>query len=121
MSYASGAVQFPDGLVLHCPYNGSTDVVVSHLYDTRAEMWEVWRDTEWLDCTCGQDEPVRVMCTYGGGSHWPGRACRHCRAVTDGRRPYEIEDGEWLDGQPAWSPYEAIIDVAETRLIPDLS
>jgi hypothetical protein len=101
MSHANGAVLFPDGLVLWYEYNGTSDVTISHLYDTYDEMRDNWRRSDGLDCICGQDEPVRIACDYGSSHHWPGRACRHCRAITAGRDPYETE---MVDELPDWWP-----------------
>lgn len=84
MSHAVGAVRFDDGKILYYEYDGTSDVAIAKLYETRDEVYENWRESPPAHCTCGKTEPVRIMTTYGGGSAWDGRACRHCRAITDG-------------------------------------
>lgn len=108
MSHANGQVRFPDGLVLHFEYNGTVDVCISNLRNTNVEVWEHWRQQEWLECKCGRDEQVDIANDYGGGSWSPnGRACRHCRAITFDPVPafmYDNQNGEIeeFDGLPEW-------------------
>lgn len=102
MSHASGAVKFPDGKIMHFEYNGTSDICISHLYETHEEMWAHWRKGTWLECSCGNDEPVEIGNNYGGGMYWNGRACRYCLAITDSLEP---PDG-WSDGFPEWWPLD---------------
>ena len=84
MSHATGQIKFKDALILHYEYNGTADVCVSNLKDTKKQVWDNWRKHEWLVCNCGKDEPVEIATDYGSGSYWSGRACRYCRAITAG-------------------------------------
>lgn len=79
MSHAIGAVIFRDGLIRWYDYNGTVDVPVSNLVETPGEV--KFRQMPWLDCSCGQAEPVLMWSDYGGGFSWQGAACRHCRAI----------------------------------------
>ena len=97
MSHANGMVQFPDKTVMHFEYNGTSDVTVSVLWDTSEEVHAHWRGDLWNECKCGRDEPVTLFTDYGDGFHWPGRACRHCRAITAG-----LEPDETTYGTPDW-------------------
>ena len=97
MSHANGMVQFPDKTVMHFEYNGTSDVTDSVLWDTSEEVHAHWRGDIWNECKCGRDEPVTLFTDYGGSFHWPGRACRHCRAITAG-----LEPDETTDGTPDW-------------------
>lgn len=101
MSNSSGAVRFGDGLIMHCEYHGTVDVMRSPLYDTYDEMKENWRSLKWTYCLCKQDEPVTIASSYGHGFTWEGRACRHCKAITDHHSPdYDTE----IKGLPPWYP-----------------
>jgi hypothetical protein len=104
MSHSHGQVRFDaDGLVMHYEYNGTADVVISHLHDSADGVERYWRKAvDWLRCDCGRDEPVRIATSYGGGFHWPGRACRHCKAVTDGLDPLQQGGAFYVDGLPEW-------------------
>lgn len=95
MSHDAGTVKFPDGTTMHYEYDGTADVALSHLYDTYEEMRANWRKGTWLRCTCGKDEEVTIATDYGGGDEWDGRACRHCRAITQGLSP-SYNDFPWI-------------------------
>lgn len=94
-------VRFPDGTVLHCEYNGTSDVMVSALWDTREQMLAHCRGEVWNVCMCGCDEPVTLFSDYGSPFHWPGRACRRCRAITAGQVPF-LSDDPITDEEPDW-------------------
>ena len=103
MSHSYGAVQFDsDDKVMFYEYDGTSDVTISHLYDTRKEMEDNWRKGEWLDCKCGRDEPVEIYSNYGGGFYWDGRACRHCLAITENLKPDWDDGSSSSDGTPDW-------------------
>lgn len=102
MSHVNGMVRFSDGVVMHYEYDGTSDVTVSALWDTYEEMLAHWRGDDWNDCRCGHDESVRLFTTYGGAFHWDGRACRHCRAITEGLMPFD-DDKSIEDGTPDWA------------------
>ncbi len=95
MSHATGMCRFDsDGLVMFFDYNGTVDLCVSHLVDTYEEVWGNIRRLAWLDCEDGKDEPCVLFTDYGNGFYWEGRACRHCRAITKGTSPYDLDDGD---------------------------
>jgi len=108
MSHAYGQLRFSDGLILHFEYNGTSDVCISNLHNTKEGVCNHWRRQEWLKCNCGRDEAVEVANNYGDGSWSPdGRACRHCKAITfDPVQAYMYanENGEIkeFDGLPDW-------------------
>jgi len=107
MSHAIGAVRFEDGKILYYEYNGTTDVVIDKLYETQDEVLENWRKYPDANCGCGNDEPVRIMSTYGDGFAWDGRACRNCYAITDGFTvDFAWESGTYEDKEPEWSPFK---------------
>ena len=93
MSHADGKVYFSDGALRHYEYDGTSDVAISALWDTYEEMKKHWRGDVWNDCQCGADEFVTLTTDYGGGHVWFGKACRHCRAITGGRTPFEESGG----------------------------
>lgn len=101
MSHANGMVQFPDDTVMHFEYDGTSDVTVSVLWDTYEEVHAHWRGDQWNECKCGRDEPVTLFTDYGSSYHWPGRACRHCRAITEERTPFDT-DVVVTRGTPDW-------------------
>jgi len=72
--------------VAYFEYAGTSDIAVSHLYDSPAAVWHNKNTSKWLVCTCG-NPPVSVMLMtdYGGGrSVWPGEVCFECRAIVSG-------------------------------------
>ena len=105
MSHASGQVRFPDGQVMYYEYNGTSDVVCNCLYHKKADMLKNWRNHPHNRCTCGHDEPVEIACNYADGIMWQGRACRLCRAVTDGYGMGTDDCREYVDGMPGWWVY----------------
>lgn len=110
MSHAIGAVKFEDNSILYYEYNGTCDIVLPKLRQTREEVWDNWR--KWEDAPClhpdnCQAEPVEIMSTYGGSFYWNGRACKKCMAITSGLNVVELGEGEERDGRPIWCPFEA--------------
>lgn len=100
MSHASGVVRFRDGKFMFYEYNGTADVVISHLHDTMQGVLDGWRKSPWLDCKCDKGmEPVEIYSSYGGGFYWDGMACRTCRAI-DGGGDDARHAGS--DGEPPW-------------------
>ena len=100
MSHASGTVRFvADNLLLHYEYDGTSDIALPCLSETRADMEARWRNQPWRQCTCGLHEPVKIHSTYGGGFAWDGRACRHCLAIVGPLMPFEggvrVRDDDW--------------------------
>lgn len=95
MSHAHGKVVFEDKLVLYYEYDGTSDIVLPKLWDTPQEVSDHWREPEPFSrkCTCGKDEPVLIDTDYGYGYHWNGKACRHCKVITEGLDPYPHETG----------------------------
>lgn len=102
MSHSSGQVKFPDGLIMHFEYDGTCDIAINHLYDTAEEMHENWRAKNRRNgCTCKKDEPVEIAASYGDGTEWTGKACRTCKAFTEGTF-YEFDTNFISDGLPDW-------------------
>lgn len=109
MSHSSGAVRFPCGKILFFEYNGTVDVCLPHLYETREELGANWRRRDWKFCKdrSHQHERVEIVSTYGGGFEWVGGACRTCMVLTDNLSPHgndETIDVEYSDGIPRWFP-----------------
>lgn len=107
MSHSTAACRFSDGLILYCEYNGTSDVMLPHLYDTQDERDENWRCRDWKYCTCGNPlghEEVILAASYGGGFSWHGKACRECKVITDNYMPFDECDSEREDGLPDWYP-----------------
>ncbi len=80
MSHELGAIKFKDGTIKYYEYNGTSDVPISHTYDTSSEVDKNWRNQSWLNCTCGQEEEVEIY-TGGGYIEGGGKACRKCNSV----------------------------------------
>lgn len=94
MSHAYGTATFSaDNHIMHFEYNGTTDVAISALWDTKQEVTNHWREGIWNACVCGKSEDVIFFADYGDGIHWQGKACRYCRAIitTD---PYEYDHND---------------------------
>ena len=106
MSHANGAVKFKsDNLIMFFEYNGTTDVSIPFLYDTKKELYDNWRKGKWGKCECGKDEEVELMNDYGGGATQQGRACRYCKAIVF---PIGCDEmlGTEADGLPDWNPFK---------------
>jgi hypothetical protein len=88
MSHAPGQILFPDGHIMFFEYDGTSSICISHLYDQQPVMLDNWRKGERLLCNCGKDESVTFYADYGSGFTWEGRACRYCKAITDGLMPF---------------------------------
>ncbi|MCP4986595.1 MAG: hypothetical protein GY928_11235 [Colwellia sp.] len=85
MSHSPGQVRFNDGTIMHYEYNGYSDVVCNCLHATHEEMVKHWRKQPINVCDCGKDEDVIIFTHYGNGFYWEGKACKTCKAITDGR------------------------------------
>ena len=70
MSHALGAVHFKNGLVLFYEYDGTSDLVISCLHDTKEEVTAEWRKHIPRVCTCSTMEPVEIYSDYGDGFSW---------------------------------------------------
>jgi hypothetical protein len=101
VSHATGAVRFPDGKVMFYLYNGSSEVAISHLYDTMQGVVDSWGKSAWLVCSCPKMEPVEIYSSYGGGFTYPGEACRTCRALHGPRYTPEAVDAT-VNAEPEW-------------------
>ena len=103
MSSAYGVIRFKsDGKLLYYLYNGTSDICNPSLCD---DINDVWCSHDWTECDCRQDEPVEIYSDYGGGFYWNGRACRHCKAITEKLEPWSDDEDEIVsitDGQPEW-------------------
>lgn len=104
MSHATGLVRFPNGTVMWYEYNGTSDVCIPTLWDTFEEMWAHWRSKDpYNKCTCSQSENVEIFSDYGSRFYWDGKACRNCKAITEGFYPYELDiDKDYIVGTPEW-------------------
>lgn len=104
MSHAHGQCRFPDGTVKFFEYNGTGNTCMRQLRNSREEVVDHWREANWAECTCGRDEPVTLACDYADGSHWPGRACLHCMAISfDSEADFDEATGDQSkDGLPPW-------------------
>lgn len=104
MSHYNGHVTFDDGQRLYIEYNGTSDVVKPELWDSPEEVEAHWRHDGWRRCSDPAGHPQEPVTIYvgniSGGFHWRGRACRACRAVTDGLRPYDDGDVTRTPGEP---------------------
>lgn len=101
MSSAEGAVKFADGEIWWYEYNGTSDIVVSHIYK---EMAENWRNHEWKTCECDEgEEVVEGYSSYGGGFYFKGLACRKCHSLK----------GVYSEADKYYDPELKIIDGAE--------
>jgi hypothetical protein len=102
VSHATGAVRFPDGKVMFYLYNATSEVAISHLYDTMQAVVDSWGKGPWLNCTCPTEmEPVEIYSSYGLGFTYPGKACRTCRALYGPRYTPEMVDAT-SNGEPQW-------------------
>lgn len=107
MSRASATITFLDGHQLFTLYDGTSDILWSHLVDTSEEAWGDLRDRYYramrgtgpqlppAECTCGRDEPATVNEDYGCGDEWISWACRYCKVMTGRLIPYGYEEPEW--------------------------
>jgi hypothetical protein len=103
MSHASGAVRFKDGVVKFYEYNGTSDVCISHLYDSMKAMLAHWRKGQWMACACPEGmEDVEIYSSYGGGFTFPGKACRKCSALYGGSYDEENYYDKQMSGEPQW-------------------
>lgn len=104
MSHTTGALKFKDGSIRFYEYNGTSDVVLSHHYATAEEVSENWRKGEWLECTCGGEEPVSIYSDYGGGFYIDGKACKSCCSVQSNESDFDIiernETEDWAKELP---------------------
>jgi hypothetical protein len=94
VSHASGEVILNGKTVGHFEYNGTSDVVIPWIYDTKEEMLDNWRRPDpWPSCACKQPPtPVRLYTIYGDGFNWRGKVCLTCKVVVDGLDPWPEED-----------------------------
>lgn len=111
MSHAWGEVIHEGKVVGRYEYNGTADVAMSRIFDTNDELKQHWR-TEHADdaeCTCGQPPAdVILYSDYGGGFHWPAKACLKCHAIVEHLRPWSDYEDEWpKDGEPSTPTHKA--------------
>ena len=94
MSHATGALKFEDGTIRYYEYDGTSDIVLSHHYETTQEVSDNWRNGTWLNCECGKEEPVSIFTSYGGGYYIDGMACKHCNSVRANEHDFDIIERE---------------------------
>lgn len=104
MSHAWGAIKFKDNTIRYYEYDGTSDVVLSHHYATMQEVSDNWRKGEWLECTCGNEEPVSIYASYGYGFYIDGMACKNCNSVRSNESDFDIierdETQDWVKELP---------------------
>ncbi len=107
MSHAQGAVKFPDGKIMFFEYNGTVDICLPHLYETKEQLTDNWRRKDWITCTCGNGNDftnhvrVRIATTYGYGYSWDGFACKECKCLLS---PLDVNYDTETSGLPDWYP-----------------
>ena len=121
MSHDVGAVKFNDGTIKYYEYNGTSDVVISHIYDSLKEVRENWRNHVWEECNCENEEEVRIYSNYGGGFTFDGLACRECKSLRSKREDVNDYGGlGWFlnekSGIPKWVIDNSEIEIADYRL-----
>lgn len=101
MSHANGAV-IKNGQVLgFFEYNGTCDVAISTIWQTRKELEENWRSDTSNKCECGEPpEEVILYADYGDGFHWSAKVCLRCKAIVENLMPFDSEGVEHTDGLP---------------------
>ena len=98
MSDDYGLVKFKtDGRILCFCYDGTSDMCVPNLYANQNDVFK--RNKKWAECNCKHAEDVEIYSNYGGGFYWQGKACRICKAIKEGLKPY---DCNIVDGKPQW-------------------
>ena len=85
-------------------YNGTSDIVLTAVRETAAEVMEHWR-TDAADAECVApvehvQEPVVLYTNYADGSYWPGAWCPICRCITDGIILWDVADEDEHEGHP---------------------
>ena len=104
MSHQQAWIRFDlDGLLMYAEYDGTSDQILTPIYRTNEECRAAWRSGAWAECSCGNDEPAEYAESYGGGSHGPVRACRHCLAITD-RSAFYVNDEYYASGPQGGIP-----------------
>lgn len=90
MSHASVDIKFKDGTILYGEYNGTSDIMLTNIFDTPEERNNMWRKQEWKTCKCnGEKIECDVISHYGGGSSWTGKACLQCKVYCGPYEPWE--------------------------------
>lgn len=104
MSHAIGAIKFGDGLIRFYEYNGTSDYVISYHYRTPDQVSENWRSSKHVECDCGEEEPVSIYSSYGGGFYMDGYACKFCNSVRT-EHPYDFDTIEREDMKEDWEKF----------------
>lgn len=94
MSHAIGALKFKDGTIRYYEYDGASDIVLSHHYETVKEVNDNWRNGIQVHCVCEKEETVSIFTTYGGGYYIDGVACKHCNSVRSNGDNFDIIERE---------------------------
>ncbi len=97
MSHALGALKFKDGTIKYYEYDGTSDVVLSHFYDTPEEVSDNWRKGTWINCGCGNEESVMIFSSYGAGYYIEGKACKNCKSVTSNDVDFDMIESDNTD------------------------
>lgn len=104
MSHASATILFKD-LTVYGEYNGTSDVMLTNMFNTQEQRNAMWRSQEWRSgCTekCqGDIQECIVISHYGGCFWWKGSGCLTCMTylgpcdtdkIMDLERSCEIDD-----------------------------
>lgn len=93
MSHANARFTLEDGTVYYGEYNGTSDVMLTNMFDTFEEAQEHWRRQEWRVCKCA--EPNIVSCdawtNYGFEHEWEGTCCTKCKTFLGPRNENEAD------------------------------
>jgi len=110
MSHAHGVVRLTDGKILFCEFNGTSDVILSRLYESSGEVEDNWRKQEWKfhPIDCNKIEDAEFVTNYGVGWGWPVKVCRVCMLIVDWNSYYSVCEDEELrkkiiDDIPEWA------------------
>lgn len=82
MSRASGEVQFKDGTIMYCIYDGTSDIMHDKLFSTHNEAFQDYNKNISYNNGCKCDgEDVLIYTDYGMGTTYTGRACKEHRCI----------------------------------------
>lgn len=93
MSHHIGNVFVDKNIVGYFEYDGTRDIPLPTIKQTKEEILAVWRQAPPACCTCGQEPTEAVLyTTYGDGFHWPADVCLNCMCIVDTRSPFSTSE-----------------------------
>lgn len=99
MSHANATFVFADRPSLFGEYDGTSDVMLPLMFDTRDQAADHWRNQEWKDCACGRESVNCIAHTdYGLGFWWHAKACLTCGVFIGPKMPFD-DDVETTDSE----------------------